>query len=80
MDRTGLSLIKVRNLIQRKKKMLIMNQVNDERNQNLKNKIKKVKIKIMMINKHIKINLKNIKRNLTTEITKRRLLSKPMKR
>lgn len=80
MDRTELSLIKVRNLIQRKKKILIMNQVNVERNQNLKNKIKKAKIKIMMmINIHIKINLKDIKRNITTEVTKRRLLSKPMK-
>jgi hypothetical protein len=49
MDRTELSLIKVRNLIQRKKKILIMNQVNVERNQNLKNKIKKAKIKIMMM-------------------------------
>ena len=80
MDRTELSLIKVRNLIQRKKKILIMNQVNVERNQNLKNKIKKAKIKIMMmINIHIKINLKDIKRNITTELIKRRLLSKPMK-
>ena len=80
MDRTELSLIKVRNLIQRKKKILIMNQVNVERNQSLKNKIKKAKIKIMMmINMHIKINLKDIKRNITTEVTKRRPLSKPMK-
>ena len=80
MDRTELSLIKVRNLIQRKKKILIMNQVNVERNQSLKNKIKKAKIKIMMmINIHIKINLKDIKRNITTEVTKRRPLSKPMK-
>ena len=80
MDRTELSLIKVRNLIQRKKKILIMNQVNVERNQSLKNKIKKAKIKIMMmINIHIKINLKDIKRNITTEVIKRRLPSKPMK-
>ena len=80
MDRTELSLIKPRNLIQRKKKILIMNQVNVERNQNLKNKIKKGKIKIvMMINIHIKINLKDIKRNITPKVIKRRLLSKPMK-